>query len=87
MEDAPRAPVLIASSSSFLRQAIANGLKDRHQVALVSKERAEIKTVIFRMAGLYEECRTAFIAQEIIAVFTLLGICRGEPVAAPGGRR
>ncbi|PAQ00238.1 NAD-dependent epimerase/dehydratase family protein [Mesorhizobium mediterraneum] len=41
--------------------------------ALISRERGEIKTVILRLAGVYDEdCRAAFIAQQIARIFERL---------------
>ncbi|TDW20249.1 nucleoside-diphosphate-sugar epimerase [Rhizobium azibense] len=41
--------------------------------ALVAKERGKIKTVILRLAGVYDEdCRAAFIAQQIARIFERL---------------
>lgn len=40
---------------------------------LISRERGDIKTVILRLAGVYdEECRAAFIAQQIARIFERL---------------
>ncbi|AZO63713.1 MULTISPECIES: NAD-dependent epimerase/dehydratase family protein [unclassified Mesorhizobium] len=41
--------------------------------ALISRERGEIKTVILRFAGVYDEdCRAAFVAQQIARIFERL---------------
>jgi nucleoside-diphosphate-sugar epimerase/uncharacterized membrane protein len=41
--------------------------------ALISKERGAIKTVVLRLAGIYDEdCRAAFIAQQIARIFERL---------------
>ncbi|TIP78876.1 MAG: NAD-dependent epimerase/dehydratase family protein, partial [Mesorhizobium sp.] len=41
--------------------------------ALISRERGQIKTVVLRLAGVYDEdCRAAFIAQQIARIFERL---------------